>query len=57
MQKIAARMLIRQFCVHGDDKTGITIMQMDVGLDTGDMLEHRWHPGIDARALTLCALV
>lgn len=23
MQKIAARMLIRQFCVHGDDKTVI----------------------------------
>lgn len=24
--------------VHGDEKTGVTIMQMDVGLDTGPML-------------------
>lgn len=24
--------------LEGDDKTGVTIMQMDVGLDTGDML-------------------
>lgn len=25
--------------VHGEDKTGVTLMQMDVGLDTGPMLE------------------
>jgi methionyl-tRNA formyltransferase len=27
--------------LHGDDKTGVTIMQMDVGLDTGPMLSQR----------------
>lgn len=29
---------IQRAILSGDDKTGITIMQMDVGLDTGDML-------------------
>lgn len=29
---------IQQAILHGDKKTGITIMQMDVGLDTGPML-------------------
>ncbi len=29
---------IHRAIIAGDDKTGITIMQMDVGLDTGDML-------------------
>ncbi|MCB5162466.1 methionyl-tRNA formyltransferase [Marinomonas algarum] len=29
---------IHRALIAGDDKTGITIMQMDVGLDTGDML-------------------
>lgn len=27
--------------LHGDEETGVTIMQMDVGLDTGDMLRKR----------------
>ena len=27
--------------LHGDEKTGVTIMQMDVGLDTGPMLSQR----------------
>jgi len=27
--------------LHGDDETGVTIMQMDVGLDTGPMLSKR----------------
>ena len=27
--------------LHGDDETGVTIMQMDVGLDTGPMLSQR----------------
>jgi methionyl-tRNA formyltransferase len=27
--------------LHGDDETGVTIMQMDVGLDTGPMLAKR----------------
>src|SRR5215216_4742082 len=27
--------------LHGDEETGITIMQMDVGLDTGPMLSQR----------------
>ena len=29
---------IQQAIWHGDDESGITIMQMDVGMDTGDML-------------------
>jgi methionyl-tRNA formyltransferase len=29
---------IQRAILAGDDKTGVTIMQMDVGLDTGDML-------------------
>ncbi|MDF7666638.1 methionyl-tRNA formyltransferase [Orbaceae bacterium ESL0727] len=29
---------IQRACWTGDEKTGITIMQMDAGLDTGDML-------------------
>ncbi len=29
---------IQQAILHGDQKTGITIMQMDAGMDTGDML-------------------
>jgi methionyl-tRNA formyltransferase len=29
---------IQQSILHGDPKTGVTIMQMDKGLDTGDML-------------------
>ncbi len=29
---------IQRAIVAGDDETGVTIMQMDVGLDTGDML-------------------
>lgn len=29
---------IQQSLLHGDSKTGVTIMQMDKGLDTGDML-------------------
>lgn len=29
---------IQHALLAGDDKTGVTIMQMDVGLDTGDML-------------------
>jgi methionyl-tRNA formyltransferase len=28
----------------GDTETGVTIMQMDVGLDTGDMLLVGWLP-------------
>jgi methionyl-tRNA formyltransferase len=27
--------------LHGDEKTGVTIMKMDAGLDTGPMLAHR----------------
>lgn len=30
--------------LHGDDKTGVTIMQMDVGLDTGPMLSQQSIP-------------
>jgi methionyl-tRNA formyltransferase len=30
--------------LHGDEKTGVTIMQMDVGLDTGPMLSQRSIP-------------
>lgn len=30
--------------VHGDKKTGVTTMQMDVGLDTGDMLMKADYP-------------
>jgi methionyl-tRNA formyltransferase len=30
--------------LHGDDKTGITIMKMDVGLDTGPILSQRSIP-------------
>ena len=30
--------------LHGDDETGVTIMQMDVGLDTGPMLRQRSIP-------------
>ena len=30
--------------LHGDDETGVTIMQMDVGLDTGPMLSQRSIP-------------
>ena len=30
---------IQQAILHGDNKTGITIMQMDIGMDTGDMLK------------------
>lgn len=29
---------IQQAILHGDQETGITIMQMDAGMDTGDML-------------------
>ena len=29
---------IQQAILHGDQQTGVTIMQMDVGMDTGDML-------------------
>ena len=29
---------IQQAILHGDMETGVTIMQMDVGMDTGDML-------------------
>ncbi|WP_133130379.1 methionyl-tRNA formyltransferase [Legionella yabuuchiae] len=29
---------IQQAILHGDDETGVTIMQMDKGMDTGDML-------------------
>ena len=29
---------IQQAVLHGDKQTGVTIMQMDVGMDTGDML-------------------
>lgn len=29
---------IQQAILHGDDESGVTIMQMDVGLDTGPML-------------------
>ncbi|MBA2709041.1 MAG: methionyl-tRNA formyltransferase [Tatlockia sp.] len=29
---------IQQAILHGDNKTGITIMQMDTGMDTGDIL-------------------
>lgn len=29
---------IQQAILHGDKQTGVTIMQMDVGMDTGDML-------------------
>ena len=32
----------------GDQQTGVTIMQMDVGLDTGDML-HKVYCDIDAQ--------
>lgn len=31
---------INHALLAGDEKTGITIMQMDAGLDTGDMLHH-----------------
>jgi methionyl-tRNA formyltransferase len=31
---------IQQAILQGDKETGVTIMQMDVGLDTGDMLAH-----------------
>lgn len=30
---------IQQAILHGDAESGVTIMQMDVGMDTGDMLE------------------
>src|SRR5215211_7077253 len=30
--------------LHGDEETGVTIMQMDVGLDTGPMLSQRSIP-------------
>lgn len=30
---------IQSAILHGDDETGVTIMNMDVGMDTGDMLE------------------
>lgn len=30
---------IQSAILHGDSETGVTIMQMDVGMDTGDMLE------------------
>lgn len=29
---------IQQAILHGDEESGVTIMQMDVGMDTGDML-------------------
>ncbi len=29
---------IQQAILHGDNETGVTIMQMDIGLDTGNML-------------------
>ena len=32
----------------GDQQTGVTIMQMDAGLDTGDML-HKVYCDIDAQ--------
>jgi len=37
---------IQQAILHGDKQTGITIMQMDVGMDTGDML-NRVHYDIE----------
>ena len=30
--------------LHGDEETGVTIMKMDVGLDTGPILTQRVHP-------------
>lgn len=30
---------IQQAILHGDKQSGVTIMQMDVGMDTGDMLQ------------------
>jgi len=33
---------IHRALIAGDGETGITIMQMDVGLDTGDMLLKRF---------------
>ncbi len=30
--------------LHGDEETGVTIMKMDVGLDTGPMLATKIHP-------------
>jgi len=42
---------IQRAILAGDATTGITIMQMDAGLDTGDMLLRRSHP-IEPRATT-----
>jgi len=28
--------------LNGDEKAGVTIMKMDIGLDTGDMISQRW---------------
>lgn len=35
---------IQQAVLHGDKETGVTIMQMDAGMDTGDMLVKRSCP-------------
>ncbi|OGV43347.1 MAG: methionyl-tRNA formyltransferase [Legionellales bacterium RIFCSPHIGHO2_12_FULL_42_9] len=35
---------IQQVILHGDDTTGITIMKMDIGLDTGPMFTHEVMP-------------
>ncbi len=37
---------IQNVILHGEDKTGVTIMQMDAGIDTGDML-YKMEIGID----------
>jgi methionyl-tRNA formyltransferase len=35
---------IQAVLLHGDDKTGVTIMKMDPGIDTGDILSQRAVP-------------
>lgn len=35
---------IQSAILHGDSETGVTIMQMDVGMDTGDMLKKAYCP-------------
>jgi methionyl-tRNA formyltransferase len=35
---------IQAAILHGDDQTGITIMKMDAGVDTGDLLSQRSTP-------------
>jgi methionyl-tRNA formyltransferase len=47
---------IQAAILHGDDQTGITIMKMDAGVDTGDMLSQRSTPILpDDTAGTLSA--